>query len=232
MLDTAAQPLFSFRGPMGVRVDVVPSFLLLAGVFVLFDPSVRALGFFAMIAVSIFLHEFGHAWGALVQGVSVQRVVMWGGGGLCYHGGTPDPRKREFITIMGPLVNLALWAIASLASTWLYGQLDQGAFNGFSSDTGWEIAWQLHLFAWINLVLFGINMIPVNPLDGGRLFFFMLWRVTKLETASRIAGGLGVVASVLWIPAAIYVFITWGYILFFIPSVQHHLAIYRGQSLP
>ncbi len=229
MLDTNARPIFELRGPMGIPIQVVPSFLMLAAVFCLFDPSVRSVGFFAMIAVSILLHEYGHAWGARVQGVPVSRIVMWGGGGLCYHGGTRDPRKRELIVAMGPLVNLALWAVASLASDQMYDVLERAQAQDHMS---WEIAWQLHLFGRINLFLFALNLLPVSPLDGGRLLFLALCRFVPTAQAGRIAGALGLLVSVAWIPAMIWAFMTYGWLLLFIPSIGLHLQMMRGEALP
>lgn len=229
MLDTNAQPILQFRGPMGIPVQVVPSFLMLAAAFVLFDPSIRSAGFFALIAISILLHELGHAWGAKVQGVPVSRIVLWGGGGLCYHGGTRDPKARELIVLMGPLVNLALWAVASLASDRMYVAFETAPPAG---EMPWEIAWQLHLFARINLFLFALNLLPVSPLDGGRLLFLFLLRVTTLERAARIAGGLGLLISIAWIPAMVWVFLTYGWVLLFLPSIRLHLDMMRGEALP
>ncbi len=36
---------------------------------------------------SIFLHEFGHAWGRLIQGIPVTRIMLYGGDQL-----SPPPR--------------------------------------------------------------------------------------------------------------------------------------------
>ena len=65
----------------------------------------------------IFLHELGHAWGCQVQGIPVRRIVLHGGGGFCEHTRSGTRTEQELIIAMGPLVNLALWALGSLV-TW------------------------------------------------------------------------------------------------------------------
>ncbi|MEL7183640.1 MAG: site-2 protease family protein, partial [Pseudomonadota bacterium] len=112
------QPIFTFRGPWGVPVEIAPSFFLLALIFVGIQPDIHSVVFFGMVALAIFLHEFGHAWGALVQGQPVRRVVLYGGGGFCEYARAATPRERELMVAMGPLTNLALWALASLLGGW------------------------------------------------------------------------------------------------------------------
>ncbi|CTQ48293.1 site-2 protease family protein [Jannaschia donghaensis] len=218
-------PIFAFRGPMGIPVEVAPSFAMLAFVFLMIDTSVDGIVFFALIAGSIFLHELGHAWGCRVQGVGVSRIVMWGGGGLCYHRPEPDPRRDELIVIAGPLVNLALWAIASLASGYFFEA-------GPRSDMAYELASLLGSLAWINLILFALNMLPVSPLDGGRLFYLVLRRVLPMQDAGRVAGVVGTIMAIAWIPAMFYLFVTYGVLLFFMPSISQHVAMARGRALP
>ncbi|WP_179378889.1 site-2 protease family protein [Jannaschia marina] len=225
MFDHSAPPILSFRGPMGIPVNVVPSFLMLALIFMMFDPSLDGAIFFGLVVVSIFLHELGHAWGCRVQGVPVTKIVLWGGGGLCFHRPEPDPKRDELIVAMGPIVNLAIWAVASLSAQW-------GFSSAAASPMVYEAAGWLWQLAWINLFLFGINMLPVSPLDGGRLFYLWLRRLLPMRTAGRAAGVVGTVIAVAWVPAMIYLFMTYGVLLFFMPSIGHHLALARGDYLP
>ncbi len=77
-------PIFTFRGPMGVRVEVSGSIFFLALIFfglgaTSADALVQGAILFGMVVTSIFLHEYGHAWGAKVQGVRVDKIVLHGG---------------------------------------------------------------------------------------------------------------------------------------------------------
>ena len=70
-------PIFVFRGPFGIPVEIGGSILFLAMLFIGFgatnpDLLLQGVILFAMVVVSLFLHELGHAWGARVQGVPVQ----------------------------------------------------------------------------------------------------------------------------------------------------------------
>ena len=84
-------------------------------------------------------------------------------------------------------------------------------------------------FARLNLALFFFNMLPVHPLDGGKLFFLGLLRLTSPLNALKAAGAVGVVFSILWWPALIWVYVNYGWLLLFAPSLRQHLAMMRGE---
>ncbi|MEM7642124.1 MAG: site-2 protease family protein [Pseudomonadota bacterium] len=218
-------PLLTVRGPWGVPVQIAPSFLFLGLLFIGFSPDLNGLIFFGLIVLAIFLHEFGHAWGCLVQGQPVRRVVLWGGGGFCEQQRTATARETELIVIMGPLVNLALWAMSSLAASWMVNLATPPL-----GDLWWDIEFWLFTFAQINIVLFVLNLVPVQPLDGGRLFHLGLLRLVRPEIAVRVAGAVGLCLAVLWVPGMIFAYITWGYALLFMPPIALHWHMMRGRA--
>lgn len=215
--------LFSFRGPMGVPVEVHSSIIFLGLIFIGFSGSgtdmAYGLAFFALIVLAIFLHEMGHAWGALVQGVPVRRVVIYGGGGFCEQARSASAHETELIVAMGPIVNFGLWAGISL----LYSNFSSGLVFGSV-----ELTWALKSFVVINFFLGILNMIPVMPLDGGRLLQLGLMRIMPQIQATRLAGGIGLVLSVLWFPAMFFCFFLYGLVLFFFPSIKLHLKMLRA----
>ena len=91
------------------------------------------------------------------------------------------------------------------------------------------VAEQILFFGKINLLLFIFNMIPVLPLDGGRLFYLALWWRLPQETAMKVTGLVGLIIAVLWIPAAIAAFYFLGFILFFSPSVRDNWRRFKGE---
>ena len=211
-------PIFTFRGPFGVRVEIGASLLILAFIFIqpLNGIKLDNVVYFLLILLAIFLHEFGHAWGTLIQGHSVKRVMIYGGGGFC-EGERALPRaQEEFVVAMGPIVNLALWAMASLAAPYL----QTGSFH--------PVVKYLYWFADINFFLFCLNMIPVQPLDGGKLFYLTLRRWFDRASAIKIAGLIGLIFSILWIPAMIACFVLLGFLLLFMPSIKTHWAMFKG----
>ncbi|MBV1867681.1 MAG: site-2 protease family protein [Marinosulfonomonas sp.] len=170
------------------------------------------LAFLALLIGSIFLHEMGHAWGCLVQGLPVRRIMLYGGGGFCEHARSPSRYEQELIVAMGPIVNLAIWAVASLIEPFLP--------NG-------NLAWAVYMLANINIFLAIFNLLPVHPLDGGKLFQLLLMRFMSPRTATRISGGVGVLIAVIWVPMMIFSYLYLGLVLFFIPPIALHFQMLR-----
>lgn len=222
--------VFVFHTRYGFPVEIRQSIVFLAMFFLLFSfesvqTAIDALVTVVLIFGAIFLHEMGHAWGCRVQGIAVRRVVIFGGGGYCEH--RPSSfRQDELIVAMGPIVNLALWALVSLTTDWAYGWL-----NETSANWQYELFYWIEMFGFINIALFFFNMVPVQPLDGGKLLHVLLRRLMPPLAAMRITGAVGVVFSVLWWPGLIYLFLTSGWLLFFIPSLKLHLAMMRGERV-
>ena len=224
------QTIYTFRGPFGVPIEIGSSIVLLALVFVGFSFSsiedlLWSLGIFAILMGSIFLHELGHAWGSIVQGVPVRRIVLYGGGGYCERKVSASAYQDELIVAMGPIVNLTIWAVASLLADYLWT-------GYFDTETGTEPNWYwviaiLDNIAWFNLILAIFNLMPVQPLDGGKLFHLGLLRVLDQRLAMQITGFVGLVLSIIWIPAMIYMYLSIGWVLFFIPSVALHWSYFR-----
>ena len=208
--------IFQFRGPFGVPVQIGGTILLLPLIFISFSGGATSLmfdlAFVAMLIGSIFLHELGHAWGCIVQGIPVRRIMIHGGGGFCEHSRSPSYTQQELIVAMGPIVNLSIWALASLAAPMV---------------DNFMLGWALYWLALINLFLALFNMLPVHPLDGGKLFQLLLLRFLPSGTATRISGGVGLVIAALWIPGMIWLFFTLGLVLFFFPPVRLHLQMLR-----
>ncbi len=207
-------PIFSFTGPFGVRVEVGGSIFILLLLFVGIGSSpLYGLIIFGLIMLAIFLHELGHAWGALVQGVRVDRIMIYGGGGFCQHAST-GRYKSEFIVAMGPIVNLGLWAIASLIAGMMEPSLARGLIRSFAT---------------INLFLAILNMVPVQPLDGGKLLHLGLLRILRPREAMQVAGGIGLVLAILWIPTMVWLFLKLGFVLLFFPPIAAHWRMVKGE---
>ncbi len=208
-------PIFQFNGPFGILIQIGGTIILLPLIFVSFSGGGVALMydlmFLSMLIGSIFLHELGHAWGCRVQGVPVRRIMIHGGGGFCEQSRSASFEQQELIVAMGPIVNLTIWAVASLA------------YTSFSGTVGWALYW----LAQMNLFLALFNLLPVHPLDGGKLFQLILLRVLPPVTATRISGGVGLVLAILWVPGMMWLYFNIGLVLFFFPPVRQHLQMLR-----
>ena len=219
----------AIRAPL--KID--PSILFLAGIiFFAFGGTGESAPFAAIVvfvlALSIYLHEIGHATACVMQGVRVHKVVLHGGGGFCLHDPAP-PAKDIRIVAAGPLVNLAIWGAATLATDtvveWEFGAWFRGETDvepaGYASVA-------IEYLANVNLLLFALNLFPVMPLDGGRLTFLALWWRFPRERAVRLSGLIGTIFAVLWIPVMIALFLFVGVILFFFPSIPYHWRRWRS----
>ena len=231
-------PIATWTGPWGIPIQIQPSIFFLLFIFVGFSVGsaaelVDSLIFFGIVMGSILAHEFGHAWGARVQGIPVLRVVLYGGGGFCQHR-SAGAWASELIVIMGPLVNLALWALLSLGSHVVWSSVPDTATDAPGALAAYgarmEFGYWLWLAADINLVLFFLNMIPVQPLDGGKLLHLWLLRFLRQDHAMQIAGAVGLVFAVLWVPAMILVYFGFGFLLLFLPSIRMHWEMVRTRS--
>lgn len=211
-----SSPIFQVRGPWAVPVEVNASIVLLPLILIDFSGSPQSLAYDVMFVVillgSIFLHEVGHAWGCLVQNIPVKRIVMYGGGGWCERSRSASRYEQELIVAMGPIVNLFLWAAAGLIAPLI-------------SDP--ETAWVFWTISSVNGFLAVLNLLPVNPLDGGKLFALGMRRLFRAQTAMLISAIVGLVCAVLWVPVMVYGFINFGFILFFVPSVAVHWRMLR-----
>ncbi len=97
-------PIAEFRGPWGVPIQIGASLILIPIVFVdLFgadaDSLMRDLIFVAILVGSIYLHELGHAWGSLIQGVPIKRIMLFGGGGFCERSRSATRFEQELIVL-------------------------------------------------------------------------------------------------------------------------------------
>src|SRR5262249_43255267 len=109
---------------------------------------------------SILLHELGHIWMGRGFG-SDGHIVLYGLGGLAL--GARDPRyrwQRVLVYLAGPGIQLLLWAVL-----WL-GKKSAGDQVGT-----WplQVRLALEIVMDINLYWPLLNLVPVWPLDGGRV---------------------------------------------------------------
>jgi Zn-dependent protease/CBS domain-containing protein len=132
-----------------------------------------------MLFVSVLIHELGHSIVAKRFGLSVPRITLFIFGGVSQIAAEPPSAGAEFwIAIVGPLVSFALAA--------LFWELEPLLV---SSPPLYAMAKYLAL---LNLILGVFNLIPGFPLDGGRVFRAIVWKITgKYQRATRIAGATG-----------------------------------------
>lgn len=115
-----------------------------------------------VITFSIIVHEYGHALSALAFGQS-STIELAGLGGATYRTGPKLKLWQEFIIVLaGPLFGFALaWGTYLFLNRW----------GEHSSNLG---IFALEICFYVNTFWTIINLLPVQPLDGGRLLSIAL----------------------------------------------------------
>lgn len=118
--------------------------------------------------ICVVLHELGHSLTARRYGVQVPRILLMPIGGMAEFDRIPRrPSAELVITINGPLVNFAiallLWTVVGLPPGMPFDPQIEDSVKGVA---------QLLLY-W-NLVMGCFNLLPVFPMDGGRIFRALL----------------------------------------------------------
>jgi Zn-dependent protease len=125
-----------------------------------------SLAFGIFLGLSVLAHEIGHCAVARAFDVPVQRVMLtWLAGHSALEREPGTPRRMVLIAVAGPVVNLALAALAWLT----YRSLPMGT-------VGWVLAAGL---AWTNGLVGAYNLLPGLPLDGGQVLRAAVWAVTR-----------------------------------------------------
>ena len=131
--------------------------------------------------ISILVHELGHALTAKAFGKRVEIVLQAFGGYAAYSGGAPLDRTRTFlVTAAGPALQIVLGVVVYLFSQSLPSMSPQATY----------FVERLYAISFIWALL---NLLPVLPLDGGRLLQTILGpsRI-KLTLLISIAVAIGV----------------------------------------
>ena len=155
----------------------------------------------------VLLHEFGHCFAARWVGGTADRIVMLPFGGLALVQPPDTWRANLITTIGGPAVNVLLIPVTAgallasgLGGTILFNPFASGAVVSTiqgSSDVatvGLVTLWYIHF---INLVLLAFNvLLPMFPLDGGRIVQALVWRNQGYKRSMAIAVNVGLIGAV------------------------------------
>lgn len=129
-----------------------------------------------LLFASVLIHELAHSLVAKHYGIDVPRITLFLFGGVSQIAAEPPGPGEEFwIAIVGPVTSLALAAICWEIEPFL------------SSGPGFALARYL---AWLNLILALFNLVPGFPLDGGRVFRAIMWRITRNYHRATVAAGI------------------------------------------
>jgi Zn-dependent protease len=175
----------------GIDLFLHPSALLLFFLVSGAMPSgFETLAFVAALLGSIVLHELGHSLMARRYGIETADITLYLFGGVARLERMPrSPGPELLIALAGPAVNFAI----------------AGALFAMVSLT--EIAGLPSMFLWqiliTNLLLACFNLLPIFPMDGGRVLraFLSGWvgRRRATEVAAMIGRMVAVVGGIVFL---------------------------------
>jgi Zn-dependent protease len=201
----------------GIQILIDPTWLLAFAFFTwslgaYYDSSFRSWGHTAayvigaistlLLFATVLIHELSHSFTARSLGQPVNSITLFLFGGVSNLTQEPATPRIEFlVTIAGPLTSLILAGIFYL----LHSVVGGGAS---------EINAVLGYLASVNLILAIFNLVPAFPLDGGRVFRSIVWRITgSMRRATRLATTVSKVFAYLFIGAGLLEALVFGQFL-------------------
>ncbi len=149
--------------------------------------------FFACVV----LHELGHSFTAMRFGVKVPRILLLPIGGMAEFDRIPrKPSTELLITAAGPAVNFAIAGLL-LGPVWPLLRGEAAPESTFAQALVEDL-----FFA--NVVMGVFNLLPVFPMDGGRILRALLAKRMDYLSATRWAVIVGKVLAVILGLAAIF----------------------------
>jgi stage IV sporulation protein FB len=165
--------LFDFMGtPVYLKYwffILLPLFMLQSGGFTE-QGFLIGLDYFLSIFVAVLVHELAHTAVAKKLNHYVEHVYLDVFNGAAAIDTTYSPYNQTILIVAaGPLSNLVLWFI--------------GSYLG------------LDIFAQVNMFLFIFNILPIYPMDGGRICKAICQWITKPSIGRKINGYISIICS-------------------------------------
>ena len=164
----------------------------------------------------VLMHEFGHALACRSVGGKADRIILWPLGGVAYVSPPMRPGAVLWSIVAGPLVNVALLPLTVLSLR-----------LPVSSNT--HVL--LQSVAWINLILLIFNLLPIYPLDGGKILWALLWFVIGQGRALMVASVIGLFGAAGLGALALWIGDTWLGILALFAAFQAWVGFKSAQEM-
>jgi Zn-dependent protease len=165
---------------------------------------------FIIFFISILIHELAHTYTAIKLKRPVENVCLdflFGSAKI----NTDDSNYKDIIliSIAGPLSNLVLFVISYLIVDFINSDI---FIYGF-----------LKLFLFYNLLMFIGNMLPIYPIDGGRIIKAICQWTTNPTIGRKISGTISIISSIILLIFSLY-------LSMYILSIFCLLFIYLGYN--
>lgn len=140
----------------------------------------------AIILAIVLIHELGHYLAAMFFKWRVRGIMLWVFGGVMDtdEHGTRPVYEEMIVTAAGPLQHVVIYGAVLLLS-----------------DSGFVPASVLSLIIYYNTAILIFNLLPVWPLDGGKLLFLCLSSFLPYQRAYHTAIMASIVISLVLLAA-------------------------------
>jgi Zn-dependent protease len=160
-------------------------------------------GSVVMLFVIVLTHELGHCWGARMVGGDADEILLWPLGGLAMVNVPNTPRANMVTVAAGPMVNVIFCMITTPILVVWTGSLGGVPWNPLHPMSPvnpdiivtWPMRWLLTFYG-LNYVLLIFNLLPVFPLDGGRMLQAILWKSKGRARSMEIAIFVGMIGAI------------------------------------
>jgi Zn-dependent protease len=136
---------------------------------------------------SVLLHELGHAFMARAFGIGTRDITLYPiGGAARLERMSERPLEEILIALAGPAVNVVIAVVLLLGIKLADVPVDPEMLAG----QGPVLPVFLVMLTVMNLFLVGFNLLPIFPMDGGRVFRALL---------TPLLGRLGATRAAVWV---------------------------------
>ncbi len=194
---------------LGITVRIHAVFLIYIVIQMLVavkEPRGLGMGPTLMLLACLFgvvlVHEFGHCLACRWSGGAADEILMWPLGGLAYCRPSHRWLPHLITAAGGPMVNVVLLAVLiPTIGLWTGHWWGVAIANPLVLHLPAEVTepWPLmvlYLLNDVSLILLLFNLLPVFPLDGGRIMQALLWRTFGYARSMRYAVRVGYVGAI------------------------------------
>ncbi len=184
-------PLFAWiiGSQIGLTVDILAQLfgftinreLILSGFMPYILGTVVSIGLF----IGVLIHELAHSLLAKKKGIKINSITLLILGGVSsMEEGIPDPKVELPMALAGPMTSLGVGLVCVGLTYLMKGLIGDPPLAG-------ALVFSFGYLALLNVLLFGFNLIPAFPMDGGRVLRAWLAKRMPLTRATRIAADVG-----------------------------------------
>ncbi len=174
---------------------------------------------FVIYAISALLHELGHITAAKLMKIEIKEIKFdFSGVRICTDEKLTSYKRELVLAAAGPLVNFAVIMIIltcfKMNGASVYEVTE--SINQFWENGSFTTYGAAGFFALCSLLQGGINLLPVNTFDGGRILYCAIAQTCGERAASRVIS----------VSSAAAAFVLWTVSLYLMLKISAGLGIY------